>query len=405
MRVLYGGKPCGLRIPTLMKKTVLSGMRPTGRMHLGHLKGVLENWVNLQNEYNCYFEIADWHALTDDPTRNKDISRNTLDMVKDWLAVGIDPERSVIFRQSLVPQHAELHLAFSMLVSVNRLLRNPTFKEKVAEIRKKKSEVKVSLNLENLSVEGEIKSIAEFIRNEDEVKGENMLRSLIGRIKEEIFERLSFADIEEGTIPSEISYGFLGYPVLQAADILLYKGEVVPIGEDQLPHLELSREIARDFNRIYGEVFPIPEPLLTEIPKILGTDGRKMSKSYNNAIFISDEPHTIREKVRRSITDPMKIRKNDPGRPEICPIFYLHKAFNQNETQQIEGDCKSGKLGCVECKNRLTDNLIKSLEPYREKAENISDDDVMDIIIEGSKKALNVAESTMEEVRKAIWNS
>jgi tryptophanyl-tRNA synthetase len=385
-------------------KVVLSGMRPTGRMHVGHLKGVLENWVKLQENYKCYFEVADWHALTDEPTRNREILRNTLDMVKDWLAVGIDPKKSVIFRQFLVPQHAEIHLIFSMLVSVNRLLRNPTFKEKVSELRKKKSEIKLSLNLENLSVESETGGIVEFIKGEDKEKGEKFLRGVIGRIKEEVLERLSFLDFDDSLIPSEISYGFLGYPVLQAADILIYKGELVPVGEDQLPHLELSREIARDFNRIYGEVFPIPEPLLTEIPKILGIDGRKMSKSYNNAIFISDTPEEITQKVKKSITDPMKIRKGDPGRPEICPIFYLHKAFNPDESYEIEENCRKGVLGCVDCKNRIAGKLISALEPYREKAEELSDDIIMDVIREGSRVARERAEETVEEVRRVLWS-
>jgi len=385
-------------------KVVLSGMRPTGRMHVGHLKGVLENWVKLQENYKCYFEVADWHALTDEPTRNREVLRNTLDMVKDWLAVGIDPKRSVIFRQSLVPQHAEIHLIFSMLVSVNRLLRNPTFKEKVSELRKKKSEIKLSLNLENLSVESEVGGIVEFIKGEDKEKGEKFLRGVIGRIKEEVLERLSFLDFDDSLVPSEISYGFLGYPVLQAADILIYKGELVPVGEDQLPHLELSREIARDFNRIYGEVFPIPEPLLTEIPKILGIDGRKMSKSYNNAIFISDTPEEITQKVKKSITDPMKIRKGDPGRPEICPIFYLHKAFNPDESYEIEENCRKGVLGCVDCKNRIAGKLISALEPYREKAKELSDDLIMDVIREGSRVARERAEETVEEVRRVLWS-
>jgi len=385
-------------------KVVLSGMRPTGRMHVGHLKGVLENWVKLQENYKCYFEVADWHALTDEPTRNREVLRNTLDMVKDWLAVGIDPQRSVIFRQSLVPQHAEIHLIFSMLVSVNRLLRNPTFKEKVSELRKKKSEIKLSLNLENLSVEGELGGIVEFIKGEDKEKGEKFLRGVIGRIKEEVLERLSFLDFDDSLVPSEISYGFLGYPVLQAADILIYKGELVPVGEDQLPHLELSREIARDFNRIYGEVFSIPEPLLNEIPKILGIDGRKMSKSYNNAIFISDTPEEITQKVKKSITDPMKIRKGDPGRPEICPIFYLHKAFNPDESYEIEENCRKGVLGCVDCKNRIAGKLISALEPYREKAKELSDDLIMDVIREGSRVARERAKETVEEVRRVLWS-
>jgi len=328
------------------KKVILSGMRPTGRMHVGHLAGVLTNWVRLQEEYTCYYEIADWHALTDDPAKAKEVNGNVLGMVRDWLAVGIDPNKAVIFRQSYVPEHAELHLAFSMLVSVPRLLRNPTFKEKLAELRKKKGYTKMSLKVERLDVEDEVDQILRFVREEEEDKARRMLSSVINRVKDEVLEKIT----------TEVS-----------ADILLYKGEVVPIGADQLPHLELTREVARDFNRIYAPVFPIPEPLLTETPKILGTDGRKMSKSYNNAIFLSDPPEVIRKKVRSSITDPMKVRRNDPGRPEVCPIFHMHKVFNGEEVDEIERACRAGELGCVACKNRLTEVLIEKLTPIRQK--------------------------------------
>ncbi len=386
------------------KKVILSGMRSTGRMHVGHLAGVLTNWIRLQDEYECYYEIADWHALTDDPARAKEVNENVLGMVRDWLAVGIDPQKAVIFRQSYVPEHAELHLAFSMLVSVPRLLRNPTFKEKLAELRKKKGYTRMSLKVERLDVEDEVDQILRFVREEDEEKARRMLSSVINRAKDEVLEKITTeVSLDEAAIPAEISYGLLGYPVLQAADILLYKGEVVPIGADQLPHLELTREIARDFNRIYAPVFPIPEPLLTETPKILGTDGRKMSKSYNNAIFLSDPPEIIRKKVRSSITDPMKVRRNDPGRPEVCPIFHMHKVFNGEEVDEIERACRAGELGCVACKNRLTEVLIEKLTPIRERAESYSDEDVLEIVREGSRKAREVAERTMEEVRGAIF--
>ncbi len=373
-------------------------------MHVGHLAGVLTNWVRLQDEYDCYYEIADWHALTDDPSKAREVSRNALNMVRDWLAVGIDPKKSVIFRQSYVPEHAELHLAFSMLVSVPRLLRNPTFKEKLTELRKKKGYTKMALKVERLKVEDEVEQVLKFVREEEEDKARRMLESVIGRTKEEVLEKItSGVSLDEAAIPSEVSYGLLGYPVLQAADILLYKGEVVPIGADQLPHLELTREIARDFNRTYAPLFPVPEPLLTETPKILGTDGRKMSKSYNNAIFLSDPPEVIEKKVKSSITDPMKVRLRDPGRPEVCPIFHMHRVFNPEEAPEIEDACRSGNLGCVACKRRLTEVLIERLTPIRERAEGYTDEDVLAVIREGSRKAREVAGRTIEEVKEAVF--
>ncbi|NPA79786.1 MAG: tryptophan--tRNA ligase [Thermotogae bacterium] len=388
----------------MAKKVILSGMRPTGRMHVGHLAGVLTNWVRLQDEYECYYEIADWHALTDDPKKAKEVEANVMGMVRDWLAVGIDPRKAVIFRQSYVPEHAELHLLFSMLVSVPRLLRNPTFKEKLAELRKRKGYTKMVLKVDRLSVEDELEQILRFIREEDERKALRMLQSVLNRVRDEVLERITTeVALDEAAIPAEVSYGLLGYPVLQAADILLYKGEVVPVGADQLPHLELTREIARDFNRTYAPIFPIPEPLLTETPKILGTDGRKMSKSYGNAIFLSDPPEVIERKVRSSITDPMKVRRNDPGRPEVCPIFHMHKVFNAEEAPQIEEDCRAGKLGCVACKGRLARVLIERLTPIRERAESFTDEEILDVIREGSARAKEVAERTMGEVREAVF--
>ncbi len=373
-------------------------------MHIGHLAGVLTNWVKLQDEYECYYEIADWHALTDNPAKAREVNTNVLGMVRDWLAVGIDPEKATVFRQSYVPEHAELHLAFSMLVSVPRLLRNPTFKEKLSEIRKRKGMTRMTLKVGRLQVEEELEQALRFLREEEVVKAERMLHSLINRAKEEVMERLAEdASVEGSAIPPEISYGLFGYPVLQAADILLYKGEIVPIGEDQLPHLELTREIARDFNRIYAPVFPIPEPLLTETPKILGTDGRKMSKSYNNAIFLSDPPHVVEEKIKKSVTDPMKVRRNDPGRPEICPIFHMHAFFNGDEAEGIERECRAGKLGCVACKGRLVEVVTEKLAPIRERAEGYTDGEVWEIVEEGSKRAKEVAERTMAEVKEAVF--
>ncbi|NPB02884.1 MAG: tryptophan--tRNA ligase [Thermotogae bacterium] len=390
----------------MARKTILSGMRPTGRMHVGHLAGVLSNWVKLQYEYECLYEIADWHALTDDPYRSKEIDENVLGMVKDWLAVGIDPSKATIFRQSYVPEHAELHLMFSMLVSVPRLLRNPTFKEKLAELRKKKGYTRLAFKMGELDVEKELEGALNFLRSENPAKALRMLQSLISRTKSEVLDRITTETVlDETAIPPEISYGFLGYPVLQAADILLYKGEVVPIGEDQLPHLELTREIARDFNRHYAPIFPVPEPLLTETPRILGTDGRKMSKSYDNAIFLSDPPEVIEKKVKSSITDPMKVRLKDPGRPEICPIFQMHRVFNREEAPVIEEACRAGELGCVACKKRLAEVLKEKLAPIRDRAASYSDDEVSEVIREGSRRAKERAIRTMEEVRGAVFGS
>jgi tryptophanyl-tRNA synthetase len=322
------------------KKTILSGMRPTGKLHLGHLVGALENWVALQNDYNNYHLIADYHALTTD-LDSSGIHANSIDMLVDWLAAGIDPEKSPVFRQSQIKQHAELHLIFSMLITAARLERNPAVKEQVRD-----------LHIEN------------------------------------------------------VSYGHLGYPVLQAADILLYKGDLVPVGEDQVPHVEICREIARRFNNQYGTVFPEPEPKLTKFARLPGLDGmdKKMSKSAGNTVLLSDSPETIQKKIRTAVTDPQKIRKNDPGRPEICLIFTYHKKFNPNEVPQIETDCRSGALGCVECKNRIAARVGETLAPFREKRSYYESHpkDVEDILADGEKRARVRAEATMSDVRKAM---
>ncbi len=285
------------------KKTILSGMRPTGKLHLGHLVGALENWVALQSEYNNYHLIADYHALTTN-IDSSGIEQNSIDMLIDWLAAGIDPVKSPVFRQSQIKEHTELHLIFSMLITAARLERNPAVKDQVRD-----------LHIEN------------------------------------------------------ITYGHLGYPVLQAADILLYKGDLVPVGEDQVPHVEISREIARRFNAQYGEVFPEPQPKLTKFARLPGLDGidKKMSKSAGNTILLSDPPEIIQKKMRTAVTDPQKIRKNDPGRPEICLVFQYHLKFNPTEAPQIERDCRSGALGCVDCKNRIAQKIAEALAPIREK--------------------------------------
>jgi tryptophanyl-tRNA synthetase len=314
-------------------------MRPTGRLHLGHLAGALENWVKLQSEYESFHLIADYHALTTN-LDTSEIYKNSIEMLIDWFSAGIDPKASPVFRQSQIKEHTELHLIFSMLITTARLERNPTLKEQVRE-----------LNIEN------------------------------------------------------IIYGHLGYPVLQSADILLYKGEVVPVGEDQVPHVEITREIARRFNQQWGNVFPEPEAKLTKFPRLPGTDGNiKMSKSAGNTILLSDPPPVIGQKMKKAVTDPKKIRKGDPGRPEICLVYTYHKKFNTPDAPQIDRDCRSGALGCVDCKKRIADRLSEYLEPMRIKRAHFESNpsEVTDILHDGEKRARAVAEATMKEVRAAM---
>jgi len=320
------------------KKTILSGMRPTGKLHLGHLVGALENWVALQGEFSNYHLIADYHALTTN-LDSSGIYRNSLDMVIDWIAAGIDPKASPIFRQSQVKEHTELHLIFSMLITAARLERNPAVKEQVRD-----------LHIEN------------------------------------------------------VSYGHLGYPVLQAADILLYKGDLVPVGEDQLPHVEIAREIARRFNAQYGEVFPEPEGKLTRFARLPGLDGRRMSKSLGNTILLSDPPEEIQRKMRSAVTDPKKIRKNDPGRPEICLVFTYHQKFNVPEVPAIEQGCRSGALGCVECKKRIADCIARTLTPFRERRAYFEShpQEIPAILADGEERARARARETMGQVRAAM---
>lgn len=314
-------------------------MRPTGRLHIGHYVGALENWVNLQDEFQTYFLVADWHVLTTN-TDSANIETHSVDMIMDWIASGIDPVKSPIFRQSQVKEHAELFLLFSMLITTARLERNPTLKEQVRDL-----------------------------------------------------------DIES------LIYGHLGYPVLQAADILLYKGNVVPVGEDQLSHIEITREIARRFNSLYGEVFPEPDPKLTKFSRLPGLDGKaKMSKSLGNTIFLSDPPEAILSSVRQAVTDTQKVRKNDPGRPEVCTVFTYHQKFNPASTGEIAAGCRSGALGCVDCKKQCATAISAFFEPVREKraALEARPDDVRDILADGEKRAKSVAASTMADVHRAM---
>lgn len=323
----------------MARKRILSGMRPTGKLHIGHYVGALENWVKLQNEYDSFHLIADYHALTTD-LETKDIYQNSIDMLIDWLAAGLDPQKSPMFRQSQIKEHTELNLIFAMLITVNRLERNPTLKDQVRD-----------LNIEN------------------------------------------------------IIFGYLGYPVLQAADILLYKGDAVPVGEDQVPHVEITREIARRFNSVYGQVFPEPEPLLTKFSRLPGLDGNaKMSKSLGNAVLLSDDPEIVKAKIKKAVTDPQKIRKGDPGNPDICLIFAYHKKFNLGEVPEIEAGCRSGALGCVDCKMNCASKISMFLEPIREKRKYYEEriDEVKSILNDGEQRAKKAAQSTMAEVHEKM---
>jgi tryptophanyl-tRNA synthetase len=323
------------------KKRILSGMRPTGPLHLGNLLGALANWVDMQDEYDCFFFIADWHALTSDYDHTDPIEDYKKEIMIDWLSAGLTPDKSTLFVQSRVKEHAELFLLLSMITPVPWLERNPTYKEQIGQLSNK-----------DLS-----------------------------------------------------TFGFLGYPVLQAADIIMYKPYGVPVGVDQAPHVEITREIARRFNHFFGDVFPEPEVILTETPKILGTDRRKMSKSYNNAIFLSDTPETISAKVAGMITDPQRARRADPGNPDVCNVFDFHKLYTDpNTVTEIDQQCRSAGIGCVECKQKMAQHLIQALEPIREKRAYYEARPhlVEEIMVEGSNSARKTAQKTMEDVRKAI---
>ena len=323
-----------------MKKRILSGMRPTGQLHLGNYFGALENWVNLQDDFECFFSIVDWHALTTGYEDPKDIKNNIRTLAIDYLSAGIDPDKSSIFIQSKIHQHAELHLAFSMITPLSWLYRCPTYKDQINQLKEK-----------NLN-----------------------------------------------------TYGFLGYPCLQAADILIYKAQVVPVGEDQLPHIELTREIARRFNHLYGEVFPEPESRLNKIKVLPGTDGRKMSKSYNNTILLRDSEDEVLKKVMQMTTDPNRIKKTDPGNPDICAVYQYHKVFNTKMVDEIGTLCRNGEIGCVQCKRILSGKINEMLDPMREKRQMYeSNPDLVDQIIEkGNKNASEIATNTMDEVKEKM---
>lgn len=349
------------------KKRVLSGMRSTGKLHLGNYVGALQNWVRMQDQYDCFFFIADWHALTTDYADTSHIKENSVEVLLDWLAAGLDPERCVMFIQSHVPAHAELHLLLSMITPLGWLERVPTYKEQKENIKEK----------------------------------------------------------DLGT------YGFLGYPVLQSADILIYKADVGPVGEDQVAHVELTREIARRFNLLYPRqdvgagslrpgivspsvleerlsrllVFPEPQSLLTPTPKLPGTDGRKMSKSYGNAIMLSDPEPVVRQKLKTMVTDPARVRRTDPGNPDLCPVGDLHKIFSSPETMaKVNAGCHSAGIGCIECKGWAADALVQVLNPMQDRRQKYADNPRLawDILEAGSARARDVAGATMNEVRDAM---
>ncbi len=393
------------------KRVIVSGMRPTGRLHLGHYFGVIRNWLKLQEEEGeRYIFIADWHALTTAYAKTQELRQNVEELMLDWISCGLNPDRNTLFIQSQVKEHAELHLLFSMITPKSWLELNPTYKDlkynllKLGEIKEKfahLAEKAVKEITQNLEIKVEEPQLLEEILKEHLAEG--LTKALFeGAIEKELLKELN---VDKKALYSVDTYGFLGYPVLQASDILIYKGNTVPVGEDQLPHVELTREIARRFNRLYGDTFPEPQALLTETPKVVGIDGRKMSKSYNNAIYLSDSEEEVTQKVRKMVTDPQRVRKTDPGRPQICPVFTLHKLFTDQQTlKTIEEDCQKAQIGCVQCKQILARNINTFLQPIRERRNYYSSrkGELWDIFQEGAKRAREVAQKTMEEVRQKM---
>ncbi|HAK88958.1 MAG: tryptophan--tRNA ligase [Nitrospirae bacterium GWB2_47_37] len=324
------------------RERVLSGMQASGKVHIGNLVGALKNWVDLQDKYDCFYFVADWHALTTGYADPSTIKESTKDLLINFIAAGLDPDKATIFIQSMVPQHAELHLLLSMITPLGWLERVPTYKEKQ--------------------------------------------------------EQLKDRDLS--------TYGFLGYPVLQTADIIIYRAKHVPVGIDQFPHLEISREIARRFNYLYNRaIFPEPEGLLTQFPKVPGLDGRKMSKSYDNAVYLSDSPEIVEQKIRTMMTDPARKRKTDKGEPELSPVYHLHKIFSSKEELDIvTHGCRTAEIGCIDCKKILIKNVFAYLEPiWKKRTELISNPEmVLEIAKKGSEKAGQTAEETMKLVREAM---
>lgn len=326
----------------MTKKRIFSGMQPSGRFHLGNYLGALENWIKLQDEYECFFSIVDWHALTSSYENTSVLPERIHEMALDWLSAGLDPEKNIIFVQSHVKEHAELHLLLSMMTPLSWLERVPTYKDK----------------LQQLGTQGK--------------------------------------DIN--------TYGFLGYPELMTADIILYKAEVVPVGEDQLPHLELTREITRRFNYMYQPIFPEPQASLTKASVLPGIDGRKMSKSYGNEIPFAASPDELRARVRLMVTDPQRIKRTDAGNPEVCTVYTFHKIFSKNQAESIGTQCRQAEVGCVDCKKCLAENMVSALADMHTRRQVLEANPgrVKEILAHGAERARKVAAATMEEVRQAM---
>lgn len=355
------------------KTIVMSGMRPTGRLHLGNLWGALRNWLQMQDRHECYFMVADWHMFTTGYEQTGRLQEDIREMVADWLAAGLDPEKCVIFQQSRVPQHAEMTLLYSMITPISWLENNPTYKEQLQELGK----TKLSKALE----EG--------------IPSKKARESISGQRMEGVAPSGESAKLELRT------HGFLGYPVLQTADIALYGANMVPVGQDQAAHVEISREIVRRFNSIYGEVFVEPRTVLTPEAKVPGTDARKMSKSYGNSVYMFETPDTLRQKVMSMYTDPLKVRAKDKGHPEGCVVFALHKLYSSFADRR-EGECRAGSIGCVACKKELMASMEEPFERHRKAREAVSAERVEEVLESGTRKARETAERTLERARKAM---
>jgi tryptophanyl-tRNA synthetase len=385
---------------------IVSGMRPTGKLHLGHYFGVIKNWLKLQDSNECFFFVADWHALTNKYKEMSDLKQNIYDLVIDWLSCGINPEKSTIFVQSGVKEHSELALLFGMITPKSWLELNPSYKD--LKFNLIFQYIRDFLFGKNIKIDQDKlhEIVYKAFYHKKDIDYEGLTKDLTDlKIKQEIVNEIVH-NIKEGDIGKDIdTFGFFGYPILMAADILIYNADAVPVGEDQLPHIEITREIARRFNNLYSPIFKEPQALLTESSKLLGTDGRKMSKSYNNTIALSEPRETLEKKVLSMKTDPQRLKKTDPGRPEICNVFSYHKYFTDlQEVDKIQVKCRNAEIGCVECKRILFENIDKFLSPIREKRKEYEEniEYVEKIIITGTQKAKEAAKENMKNVRNAV---
>ncbi|GAB6072278.1 tryptophan--tRNA ligase [Venenivibrio stagnispumantis] len=384
---------------------IVSGMRPTGKLHLGHYLGVIKNWLILQENNECMFFIADWHALTNKYKDTSDLKENIFQMMIDWLSCGIDPQKATVFIQSAIKEHSELALLLGMITPKSWLELNPSYKD--LKFNLFFQYIRDFLYGKNIKIQEEqLREIVykAFYHKKDVDFG--LMEEELKKISNEKVAKEIVNNLAEGEIGKEIdTFGFFGYPVLMAADILIYKAEAVPVGEDQLPHIEITREIARRFNRFYKEVFPEPKALLTPQSKLLGIDGRKMSKSYNNAIYLADTEEELNKKVLSMKTDPSRIRKTDKGNPDICNVFSYHKLFTDEDiVKEIDTSCRNAQIGCIDCKKILAKNLNKFLEPIREKRAfyEKNKEDLIDIFKEGNNKAKKEASENMHQIRNAM---